>query len=42
MFVRNLPSDMLNKELEELCSKYGKIEVSTIRTDEQGKSRGYG
>jgi len=33
---------MRNKELEELCENYGKIESSTIRIDNDGNSLGYG
>lgn len=42
VFIKNLPQDMSNRELEEICSQFGKIECSTIRVDDDGQSLGYG
>lgn len=42
VFINHIPADMRNKELEELCEKYGKIESSTIRVNDLGHSLKYG
>ena len=42
IFVKNIPTSVTSKQLEEVCKNYGKIASCSVRNDDNGMSLGYG
>lgn len=42
LYIKNLPDEFKQEDLEKMFAKFGKITSSTLQVDDEGKSRGFG